>query len=505
MKGCAWLALTLLAMLSMQAGERWRPGDSISFRQPATIKLGRVAFDLNADKDVRRLAQLEIEVPSDHKGSGAQKRDLRGVRLLNELAASFSESNGEPRQQMIEIARAIANNHRPAIPNYVDLIELPILIPDALDNPIGEGKKPASNLAAGIDSDPRASSFWRRPQDISGQDLGAGFGRTTAPNFTNVVWTYAGPKKAGRNAGCEVKADGRHIKVKFAEVHSEPFTARLFHALGYHVAPTDFCPQLRIKYDRRFFTEFNLRSEMKMKVGMFFIPFYSFNLQEEFDPFDFIDHAVLKNGAKVDRRELRAALLKKTGEFDVSVENHIDWLATVGANVQMEPKDSEGIGPWEFEGLGHEDLRELRGAGVLAAWLGWWDSRFENTRLRVARCDEGIELRHYFNDLGGGLGLSGGTFRHSCEKVEEFTDSFTRRRGGKFEIVHYEPVEDAGAFRNITPEDARWMAGLIRQITDAQLVEALKAAGFSAREVELYAKKLRHRRSKLLHDLQMAF
>jgi hypothetical protein len=170
------------------------------------------------------------------------------------------------------------------------------------------------------------------------------------------------------------------------------------------------------------------------------------------------------------------------------------------------------VGPWGFGGLGREDLRELRGAGVLAAWVGWWDSRFENTRLRIVKTENAEEFQHLFSDLGGGLGRSAGTFRHSNEKPNDFPWSFTRnqvvRRNGtahrQFEIINYEPIEDTPAFENITIDDARWMGRLIAQLSENQIKSALIASGFVPAEVRTYTEKLLSRRNHLIQDLQLA-
>jgi hypothetical protein len=144
---------------------------------------------------------------------------------------------------------------------------------------------------------------------------------------------------------------------------------------------------------------------------------------------------------------------------------------------------------------------------VLAAWLGWWDSRFENTRLRVVKTPEGPALKYFWTDLGGGLGRARGTFSHSCEKPNDFGWSFTRSftSAGKthFEIKDYEPVEDTPAFAEMTVDDARWMARLIAQFTEQQIVDALEASGFKPSEVQIYTDKLISRRDNLIRDLQL--
>jgi hypothetical protein len=444
------------------------------------------------------------------------------ARLETKIANANSESERQLAQEQIgEIRAALDNNHQSSVPSYVDLIEVPFLLANALDHPVGKGKKPASNLEPATAPrdlsrlDPVSSTYWKRPPSIATADLGAGFDRPEAPAYEG-LWNYAGPKKSGWNGGCVLESGGVRLKVKFAEIHSEPFTSRIFHALGYNVDPTDYSPGLKFKYDRRFFQEFNSRRPMIMRAGMFFIPLYRLDLQARHDPFQAIDHANLKSGVSLSGSELKAALVgtskrKRTERipeaFNSEIENQIDYLVTIPANVQVEAPHTHNIGPWDFGGRGHENLRELRGAGLLAAWLGWWDSRFENTRLRIVKTPDGPTLKHFWSDLGGGLGRAGGAFSHSCENTNDFGWAFTRSTlsNGKlrFEITGYEPVEETPAFAEMTIDDARWMARLIAQLTEQQIVDGLVASGFDPAEVHIYTEKLLSRRDKMIRDLQL--
>lgn len=433
---------------------------------------------------------------SSHAGdSSIEKKDHHGLVAIEKLHQRLDQTTSdsmrhEIQKQIAEIEFAIENNHRPSIPPYVDIIEFPILMADALHNPVARGKRPAVTNSA------ISAAVWQSPRAIETANLRVGFDRAELPSYDR-VWNYAGPKRTGRNPGCALISGDVRIKVKFAETHSEPFTSRIFHALGYNVDPTDYAPALKIKYDRRFFEEFNQRRAMKMRTGMFFIPMLNFDLQDRYDPWSFINSAVLKDGRVVPIKGAPAQL----------PESQIDYLITKPANVQIETPHTHNIGPWGFGGHGHEDVREIRGAGLLAAWLGWWDSRFENTRLRIVKGPEGPTLKYFWTDLGGGLGRAGGTFSHTCENPDDFGWTFTKSirygRTASFRIIDYQPVEDTPAFAAMTVEDARWMARLIAKLTEQQIVDALTASGFSSWEVQIYTEKLLSRRDNLLIDLQL--
>ena len=56
----------------------------------------------------------------------------------------------------------------------------------------------------------------------------------------------------------------------------------------------------------------------------------------------------------------------------------------------------------------------------------------------------------------------------------------------------------------MTIDDARWMARMIGQLTESQIVQALVAAGFDSAQVRIYSEKLISRRDGMIRDLDLA-
>jgi len=454
-------------------------------------------------------------------GDKAARKEFRAQAALAQLQRALrGETNraaiAELQSQIDEVSAARENNRRGPVPPHIDIVQLPYVHYRYASARVGVGTTAATNLApAGNDMDastvdPLPSSFWHKPATIPAHDLATGFNRAARPDFESAVWHYSAPKTSfGGHAGFEAKSGGRRIRIKFGEIHSEPFAARVFHALGYNADPTDYSPGLKIRYDRRLFTEFNSRKPVDTRITAFgILPVWTIHFQPVHDPFACIQSAVLTNGSRVPGEALRRRLMRG-GKFDESFEATVDYLVTVPANVQIHNSDEQSIGPWDFGQLGHERRRELRAAGLLAAWLGWYDSRVDNTRLRVVRHGEALELKHYFSDLGGGLGKSIGLLSRHAEDVKEFPRFFTEaavRQGPHqmaipFRIVHFRPIEPTAAFEQMTLEDARWMARMIAQFTPGQIEGALRACGFNESEAGAYKEKLLTRREKMLADL----
>lgn len=488
-------------------------GGTLDFNRHFELETGQgtVRFNPSRDADLARLSarvDAVLRLPGDES-----KHARRGLEEMARLAqAALAAQPGPDKErvedELVETACAVNNLNRPTIPRRFDVILLPSFLRQ-LFRPIGTGKSPANDLSPGCQGDlsrcdPLPSTFWSRPANIEAEDLYDGFGRTNLPSVGNSICHYSAPKEtSGMNPGYEVKWGDQTVKLKFGEQSSEPAVTRFFWAMGFHTDPTDYLPGVKMAYDRRIFTEFNSRHPVRMKFTLlWFIPVYSMNLQRHADPFDYVAKAVLRDGRQWSGAELKRHLMDGTN-FVSAVEAQIDYLVTTPANVQVKDERAKSIGPWDYGQLDHSGRRELRGAGLLAAWLGFYDTRFDNTKLRLVGPKKHRELVHYFSDLGGGLGRTTGLLSWHGENVNAFPWTFTAAptRRHPLRIVGYSPIVRTAAFAAMTIDDARWMARSIGRLQVAQIRQALKAAGYDPPSVRLYTLKLVNRRNQMMADL----
>lgn len=508
----------------------------------------RLYFDPAEEKDLRVLqaqvtAALTQKNPPGCSSEPPTKGYWRGLKEIKRLTGILLDS---PSQQtkttclasLLEVVAAANNSRRSPLPNSITDIEIPEMLMKRLCVPVGTGSTPATNLELPSAAenplpgktypdlsclDPAPSSFWHRPENISATDLYHGFGRCRCFELNDRVCVYVAPKHShGLNPGFVVSCDGQKVKLKFAELSSEPFATRIFWALGYHADVTDFAAQVKVRYDRRLLQEFNSRKELKTRFRtLFFISVYTLKLQRRYSPFDYISTAVLHDGRAWSGAELRTRLFhdplrphpeEDPANFRAEIEAQIDYLVTVPANLQPASERVKTIGSWDFGQLDHSGRRELRGVCILAAWLGWFDTRFDNTRLRVVRQGKQRRLVHFFSDLGGVLGQTSGFLFSRGEQPNAFPWAFTRPalRQGPHRMTRlvrlrgYKPIAAPPAFKAMTIDDARWMARLIGQLTEQQIIQALVASGFDSAEARLYTEKLLSRRDRMIIDLGLA-
>ncbi|HEX4263338.1 MAG TPA: hypothetical protein VH597_03280 [Verrucomicrobiae bacterium] len=447
-------------------------------------------------------------------------------RLAQEALQASDGTRSEREREILEVQASLSGEHAPLVPEKLGIISTWVYFFKNMPGSIGRGSAPAANvkMEGTIDdgrTDPLPSSFWTRPTAISNEDLYAGFGRKELPHLEKSLCNYDAPKvSSGTHAGFDVESDGQRFKIKFGELNSEAFTARIFHALGYHVDPTDYAPEVRIRYDRRMLRELHLRKPLSMKITPLGIRICTLQFQTHYDPFTFITYAVFKDGRKISGADLKQTLFLNPNvshpedsleNFRQEVEAELDYVVMAPANVQPRDTPTQSIGSWEFGGLGHENLRELRGAGLLAAWLAWFDSRADNTKLRVVRDADDVQLQHFISDLGGGLGAGTGLFSAQGENPNELAWTFTApeivrgpgRMTTPFRIEHFRPTVPTPAFAAMTMNDARWMARLIGQLTENQIRGALIASGYDSAEARLYLEKLISRRDRMICDLKL--
>jgi hypothetical protein len=482
-------------------------------------------------RDSRDLPNLPVAELKKILAESDSKHDARAYAAIGKLAreALNSDAPAKNTAEIREIQAGLRNATLPPVPENLGLITSWVFFFKNLSGSIAHGDTRATNLMDrttdgpdGGKTDPLPSTFWTRPKSISEENLYAGFGRSSFPHLDEGICEYGGPKtSSGTHGGFDVEFKGERYKIKFGDLNSEPFTARIFDALGFHADPTDFAPLVKVHYNRRLLREFHVRKPLSMKITPLWVPVGTIQLQRHFDPFTFITAAVFKDGEQISGASLKQMLFTNTAlphpedfpeNFRTNVEAELDYLVMAPANVQPHDGPTQSIGAWDFGQFGHENLRELRGAGLLAAWLGWFDSRADNTKLRLVRDSDEVQLQHFFSDLGGGMGAGTGLFSPRGENPNEFTWTFTSpeiargpgRMTTPFHIEHFKPTVPTGAFAAMTVDDARWMARLIGQLTENQIREALIASGYDNAEARLYLEKLISRRDQMIRDLGLA-
>lgn len=175
---------------------------------------------------------------------------------------------------------------------------------------------------------------------------------------------------------------------------------------------------------------------------------------------------------------------------------------------------------WSWHKNPFSNTRELSGLKILMILLNNFDAHPGNNRIIYVNGARGTEARYYVTDLGATLGRAGGLggtrtkndladflstkFVRGVDArdgVVEF-DYDTRPRGlGHFSVLHpfyyRRQVKKEKAMRGIPVAHAGWIGSLLSQLSDEQLRDAFRAAGYSENVRESYVGALRERINQL--------
>jgi hypothetical protein len=338
--------------------------------------------------------------------------------------------------------------------------------------------------------------YWK---PMSDEDLARGPGGKNPPS-SDGPWRITSAKTEGISPGFVMKdSKGDRYFVKFDPMSNpelatgaEMISARLFHALGYHV------PDYYLIHFTR----------AKLVLG---------------EAVEFVDEDGRKR--KMDQTDIDKLLAKVPPAGDGG------YRAIASVQLPGKPK-----GPFKYFGVRsddpndvvpHEHRRELRGMYVFAAWLNHNDCRSINTFDTLVNDGDGgsAYLRHYLIDFGSTLGSwstaakparVGGEYYLAFNEAPKQMLTFgllvpywakARYPGyssvGGFDSAAFEPDKwlpdyPNAAFLNRLPDDEFWAAKQVMAVSDEQIRAIVKTAQYSNPKVEQYiADTLIARRDKI--------
>lgn len=175
---------------------------------------------------------------------------------------------------------------------------------------------------------------------------------------------------------------------------------------------------------------------------------------------------------------------------------------------------------WSWHKNPFDNTRELSGLKVLMILLNNFDARPENNRIIYVDGARGTEAHYYVTDLGATLGRAGGLggTRTKNDLADFLSTKFVRGVDARDGVVEFDydtrpsglghlsvlhpfyyrhEVKKEKAMRGIPVAHARWIGSSLSQLSDEQLRDAFRAAGYSENIRESYVGALRERINQL--------
>lgn len=189
---------------------------------------------------------------------------------------------------------------------------------------------------------------------------------------------------------------------------------------------------------------------------------------------------------------------------------HIEGVKEDAMNVRFKRRHNgyKDVGNWSWESNPFVGTRELDGLKVLMLVLNNWDLKTINNKIVEGHkkgAENGDEQIYYVGDLGATFGKTGSLVRElglphqhgSKDRPDQYAhQAFVDGvEDGKVRF-HYKG-KDRSTVETISADNAKWMGTMLGRLSDKQLTDAFRAAGYDDSEAATLISALRQRVAEL--------
>jgi len=173
-------------------------------------------------------------------------------------------------------------------------------------------------------------------------------------------------------------------------------------------------------------------------------------------------------------------------------------------NVRFEarPKGWKRLNEWKWKQNPFSGTHELQGLKIMMALINNWDLKDSNNQIVFVDNGE-PELQYIISDLGATFGHASTTplfwriTRSRNNPTKYAKTKFLEKVKGDRVVLHY-GGKNRGLLKNISLQDAEWIASLLSQLSDQQIQDAFRAANYTPSQVGLMSRTVRARSDELL-------
>lgn len=182
--------------------------------------------------------------------------------------------------------------------------------------------------------------------------------------------------------------------------------------------------------------------------------------------------------------------------------------------LKREPDDEKKIGTWSWRDDPFYDSRQWNGLRIIMALINNWDLKDENNSIYERKQNGRQELVYMVSDLGASFGTAWLDRRKSKGDLAWYERTKFIRKVDDGSINFEDPRRPALIWLFDTPEfvrrmglrwigkgipvdDAKWMGGLLARLSDGQIRDAFRAAGYSPAEIDGFSMVVENRIAQL--------
>jgi len=193
--------------------------------------------------------------------------------------------------------------------------------------------------------------------------------------------------------------------------------------------------------------------------------------------------------------------------------SHVSRDGTVhGARLERHIKGEKKTENWAWSENPFFGTRALNGLRVMMALVNNWDLKTVNNKVYR---EKDAEVRYVVADLGASFGRTGAYTTRSKGKLKDYLkDPFIKRKDDQtvdfvmrtkpgwlikaFKGGYYRQRVAMGEIaRGIPRSDARWIGQQLAKLTDQQIGDAFRSAGFKPDEIDGYTREVQRRITEL--------
>ncbi len=470
---------------------------------------GFVKLNISNSEDLGMLKKvLEDTLTNEDSLSAAQKLNsdyFKSVKWAIKLTSQLIDKNlnsaelgaTESFSDLINIIHALRNRFVNPFETKVELLALPFLAAKYTYSPeiqIPQNRVDSPEIAA-----------------LTGKESANELTRTHLLDSSQIICDYDKPKDGwGYKPGFKIKCGSRKLKIKFGnEILSGPFNTRIFRVLGYPTPKIDLISDFRMKYNRRYITEFNSQKQVNIDIKLLGAKIKTITTKRAHDPFSFIKNATLKDSTILSSAEFRKALIQQE-QYNENFEDQIDFLTFNDATV-TENLDVIDVGPWSFEEPNHQKNPIVHQGIIISAWVGNSDIHMANNALILEKSDDKKTalVRPIFVDVGYGLGRTDSALKPSSSDVEKMNWTISEvvtpnadqnLENQKVILSGYTSQQYNSLLTRLKFDDVYGALKNICRLSASHIKEAFLQSGATEAVATLGTAKLLHRRSKLIAD-----
>lgn len=181
--------------------------------------------------------------------------------------------------------------------------------------------------------------------------------------------------------------------------------------------------------------------------------------------------------------------------LSVRDKGEIKRITNVGLKRRF--SNMELLGNWRWDTSPFNNSRELQGLKTAIALFNNWDTDDNGKGNRIVRYNNSDNYAYYVFNLNSSFGKSDKTRGNPNDYAGE---ALLKNPSVSNNQVNFAIHGDAkNVVTEVSPANARWIANLISRLSDKQLADAFRSAGFSINEVNIYIQALKAKNQTLLN------